>query len=450
MKYKNDIGVALFVFFQILLIDVFAQSPLLMSYQSVIRDAEGELVKDHSVGVRISLLQLTPDGAEVYAETHAVSSNSNGLVTLQIGGGEPEAGSIENIDWAAGPYFLKTETDPTGGTTYSITGISQLLSVPYALYAANGGTQGPEGPQGPQGEKGDQGDVGPQGPPGPQGEKGDQGIAGPQGNTGPPGPMGAPGTIAALNQQIIFKDDDEATGDPELLFDKETKHMALGTTAINPNAALEINSTTGAFLLPRMTTQQRDALDPSEGMVIYNTDVQKFQGFVGDSGITAVAFSQVSTSTYFIGNDGENVDQVAQTFTPLFPGYLESIEFIVSSLSPGYSITVELYEGNSPGNGFYFGEQEVIIDALGVYKVEFPPTFLLSTSQVYHFIIRATNISDDFIGILRSSGDPPGEHDGGTLFSYNAATGSYIPSAIDDMDFKVNSSINTQAWVDLH
>ena len=450
MKYKNYINMALISFMAIIFSDLFAQSPSLMSYQSVIRDAEGVLVKDQAVGVRISLLQTTPDGTEVYVETHSTTSNANGLVTLQIGGGEPESGSIDGIDWGAGPYFLKTETDPTGGTSYSISGISQLLSVPYALYAANGGTQGPEGPQGPQGDKGDQGDTGPPGPQGPQGEKGDQGVAGPQGNTGPPGPMGAPGSIDALNQQIIYKDEDEATGDPSLLFDKESKHMALGGTSINPNAALDITSTSGALLLPRMTTQQRDALDPSEGMVIYNKDVQKFQGFVGDSGVATVAFSQVSTSTYFIGNDGENVDQVAQTFTPLFPGSMESIEFIVSSLSPGYSVTIEVYQGGSPGNGFYLGEEESIINALGIHQVEFQPTIELNAGEVYHFIIRATEVSDDFIGILRSSGDPPGEHTGGTLFSYSAPTDSYIPSALDDMDFKVNALVNTQGWVDLH
>jgi len=72
-------------------------------------------------------------------------------VTFEIGSGIPITGVFANIDWAGGPYYIKTECDPTGGTTYTINGTSQLLSVPYALYSANGtpGPQGPEGPQGP-------------------------------------------------------------------------------------------------------------------------------------------------------------------------------------------------------------------------------------------------------------------------------------------------------------
>ena len=114
---------------------IYSQSPSKLSYQGVIRNASGILVQSSNVGIKISILQGSTSGAIVYSETQVVATNSNGLATCEIGGGTPISGTFTTIDWSAGPYFLKTETDPTGGTSYSITGTSQLLSVPYALHA---------------------------------------------------------------------------------------------------------------------------------------------------------------------------------------------------------------------------------------------------------------------------------------------------------------------------
>ncbi len=116
---------------------VFAQSPNKMSYQAVIRNNSNTLVTSSAVGMRISILQTSPSGTAVYVETQTPTTNANGLVSIEIGGGTVVSGNFANIDWANGPYFVKTETDPTGGTSYSITGTSQLLSVPYALFAKN-------------------------------------------------------------------------------------------------------------------------------------------------------------------------------------------------------------------------------------------------------------------------------------------------------------------------
>jgi hypothetical protein len=115
----------------------FAQSPEKMSYQCVVRNASGILVANQSVGIKISILQGTASGTVIYSETYSPNpqTNANGLVTIEIGGGFPVTGTFSSINWASGPYFLKTETDPTGGTSYTITGTSQLLSVPYALHA---------------------------------------------------------------------------------------------------------------------------------------------------------------------------------------------------------------------------------------------------------------------------------------------------------------------------
>jgi hypothetical protein len=114
---------------------IFAQSPQKISYQCVVRNSSDALVNNHTIGMKISILQGTATGTAVYVETHTSTTNANGLVTIEIGGGTAITGTFSTINWANGPYFLKTETDPSGGTSYSITGTSQLLSVPYALYA---------------------------------------------------------------------------------------------------------------------------------------------------------------------------------------------------------------------------------------------------------------------------------------------------------------------------
>lgn len=115
-----------------------AQSPQKLSYQAVMRDAAGKLMQSGNVGIRITILRGSATGTAVYSETHSATTNSNGLVSLEIGTGTT-TGSFADIDWSAGPYFLKTETDPSGGTNYTITGVSQLLSVPYALYSQKAG-----------------------------------------------------------------------------------------------------------------------------------------------------------------------------------------------------------------------------------------------------------------------------------------------------------------------
>ncbi|MBK7302406.1 MAG: collagen-like protein [Saprospiraceae bacterium] len=157
-------------------IGVFAQ-PNKMSYQAVVRNAAGQLVANGNVGIRLQILQGSEFGAAVFVETHLTATNANGLATFEIGGGTNVLGSIASIDWSSGPYFLKTESDLNGGTNYTISGTSQMLSVPYALFAGSG-------------LKGDKGDPGAIGAKGDKGDKGDPGIVGPKGDKGDPGADG--------------------------------------------------------------------------------------------------------------------------------------------------------------------------------------------------------------------------------------------------------------------
>jgi len=115
----------------------FSQVPQKFSYQTIIRNSSNQLLVGQTVGIKISILQSSANGNAVYAETHTPQTNANGLATLEIGGGTLLSGNFANINWANGPFFVKTETDPNGGSNYTITNTSQLLSVPYALYSSS-------------------------------------------------------------------------------------------------------------------------------------------------------------------------------------------------------------------------------------------------------------------------------------------------------------------------
>lgn len=126
-------------------LNVFAQAPEKMSYQAVIRNSSDALVTSSPVGIKISILQGSATGTAVYEETQTASTNANGLVSIEVGNGTVVSGTFNTIDWSTGSYYIKTEVDPTGGTTYSISGSSQLLSVPYALFSkSSGGVAGSE------------------------------------------------------------------------------------------------------------------------------------------------------------------------------------------------------------------------------------------------------------------------------------------------------------------
>lgn len=112
-----------------------AQPPQKISYQAVVRNSTNALVTNQPVGVKITILQGSATGTPVFAETHSPTTNANGLINIVIGTGSPAINGLLDVVWSTGPYFIKTEIDPAGGTAYSITSTSELLSVPYALYA---------------------------------------------------------------------------------------------------------------------------------------------------------------------------------------------------------------------------------------------------------------------------------------------------------------------------
>ena len=116
-------------------VSIRAQIPNRMSYQAIVRDSGNELIRNSNIGMQISIIPDAPDGLAVFVERHFPITNNNGLVSLEIGTGVEVTGKFVDIDWSSGIYFLKSETDLNGGANYTISGTTQILSVPYAMYA---------------------------------------------------------------------------------------------------------------------------------------------------------------------------------------------------------------------------------------------------------------------------------------------------------------------------
>ena len=250
---------------------LFAQAPAGFRFQAVARDAMNDAMATDNIAVRVSILAGGPSGAVRYSERHEVTTTDLGVFDLHIGNGFPLSGDINTLDWGGDNFFLKIDIDPDGGDSYVNLGASQLLSVPYALYAKESGSDGGDdptdelqnllydpatqtltltngnsvtlqvgggggmpqtlsfnattneltiaggntitlpvgmqGPQGPQGPQGEQGPAGPQGTPGQDGADGQDGAAGQDGAQGPVGPQGPIGP-----QGIPGQDGQDGTG----------------------------------------------------------------------------------------------------------------------------------------------------------------------------------------------------------------------------------------------
>ena len=210
MKYKSLL-VALVCWFTLS-----AQIPQQMNYQAVVRNASGlPVINNSNIKMRFTIRDGIPTGAVVFQEIATLSSNTFGLVTHAIG----SSGNLAGVTWGSGAKYLQVETDVAGGTNYTDMGTTQLLSVPYALYAENAnvpglpgatgatgaqgatGNTGATGSTGIQGLQGVTGNVGATGAQGIQGATGNTGATGVQGVTGPTGAAGTNGSNGATGVQ---------------------------------------------------------------------------------------------------------------------------------------------------------------------------------------------------------------------------------------------------------
>jgi hypothetical protein len=136
---KKLFTLLLIINFQLLIFDCFAQSPEKMNYQGVARDNTGNVLANDGISLRLTIRSGSVSGTIVYRETHSVTTNAFGLFNVQIGGGTVVTGTVAGIDWSANTYYVETELDPAGGSSYTSLGASQLVSVPYSLYAKKSG-----------------------------------------------------------------------------------------------------------------------------------------------------------------------------------------------------------------------------------------------------------------------------------------------------------------------
>ena len=148
-----------------------AQAPQGIPYQAVARDNAGNLIKNQNISLRFSIHDGTASGAVVYSETHSVTTDALGLFAVNIGGGT-SSGTLADVNWGSGAKFTQVELDVTGGDNYTDMGTTQMMSVPYALYAANANVPGVPGPQG---------------------------VTGATGATGPSGATGSVGSVTAIS-----------------------------------------------------------------------------------------------------------------------------------------------------------------------------------------------------------------------------------------------------------
>ena len=114
---------------------LWSQAPQSFNYQAVARDASGAPITNQSVSFRISIHRDSHIGEISYSEVHQATTNGFGLANLAIGQGEVVSGTFSGVRWGSANHFLEVEFDPKGGTDFLSMGITEMLSVPYAMHA---------------------------------------------------------------------------------------------------------------------------------------------------------------------------------------------------------------------------------------------------------------------------------------------------------------------------
>ena len=216
----------------------FAQIPQSMNYQAIARNSLGAALSHQAIKIRLSIHDGSSTGAIVYQETDTVSTNQFGLFSVYLGSGTVTVGSFGSIVWATGNKYLEVELDPTGGNSFSSMGTTQLLSVPYALYAETAGS-GANGATGATGSQGNQGITGATGANGATGLTGTAGSNGATGVTGATGNLGATGAIGATGVTGV-------TGATGIGATGATGATGVGGGATGPTGATGNNGTNGA------------------------------------------------------------------------------------------------------------------------------------------------------------------------------------------------------------
>lgn len=352
-----------------------AQVPQAVNYQSVVRDASGSILPNHQLGMRFTIQDSVNPGVPLYRETQTGTTNQFGIYTAQIGYGNPDLGSFAAINWATGHKYLLVELDLTQTNNYLNMGQTQLIAVPYAFRA--------------------------------------QSVEHDSSNLG--------GVLAMGNN---------ANG----LSIINAGNVAIGTATPAPSAALDVSTTTGAVLLPRLNNTQRDALTPVEGMMIYNTDLRKFQGYELSDSVT----DQSQELTSFGGGEDR-----AQSFTAGLTGILTGFALPLSSSSGTYMVNVDLLDGAGTG-GTVLSHQIYTITHTSVTWVTFAVSgvnVVAGSQYTIHVWPRTTCVSAPCYYWGGSNSNP---YPGGDLY-YN---GTLVSVPLSDCAFK--TFVEAAGWNTLH
>ncbi len=205
-------------FFILFTLSAFSQIPQAFNYQAVARDAAGNILANQNIAVKFTIVDGFPGGSLYYMETHHLTTNQFGLFTATVGSGTVVIGNFSTIPWVTGHKNLKVELDPAGGNSFTLMGNTEMLSVPYALYAVTSSN----GPQGLPGLTGPTGDTGP------------IGLTGPTGATGPAGNAYVSGT---LNYVSKFYPDSTSLANSQIYDDGS--NVGIGTAT--PHLRLSVN-----------------------------------------------------------------------------------------------------------------------------------------------------------------------------------------------------------------
>ena len=313
-----------------------SQAPQAFKYQAVVRDKSGQVLSNQNINLQVSILQSAVDGPEVYSETHSLITSELGLVNIEIGNGKDSRGTFSSVNWGSGSHFLKLEMELEGESHFELMGVSQLLSVPYALYAEEAGSGRREadldweviGNDVVTGHGGSYptGNVG-------IGNNAPGSLLYVAKNTGEPtitvrnlgGEGGATYSMVdnlsgadwkfKATQSGGFKIRDhkyskdvvviEPNSASHLLYISSTDNVGIGTQAPHPSAKLEISSTIKGFLPPRMTRIQRTAISsPAAGLLVYQTDAPSGYYYYTGSGWVSIEGTGAGSPSSCMDYDG--------------------------------------------------------------------------------------------------------------------------------------------------
>jgi hypothetical protein len=303
----------------------FGQAPEGFKYQAVVRDAGNLILNNQAVGMQMTIQQGSIGGMTVYQETFATTTNAFGLVNLEIGSGTVVSGTFTTIDWSAGPYFIETAVDVTGGTSYVVMGTSQLMSVPYALHAKTAGSSLIDNVNDADAD--------------PTNEMNTSVVL----NGTDLETTDGNGSIVTDLSSLVDDADADATNELQNLEQVlvvgndangnnlvNTGKIGIGTATPNAESSMEI-ATALPVIFPSMTQAEVNGIvTPVEGMVQFNTDAHKLQ-------VYAMLTDNASImNEIFVGNEsGPFTFILDQSFTSPIDGQVIAVELFMKDALVG-------------------------------------------------------------------------------------------------------------------